>query len=120
MLLFSLLVGGGRVWLARNSVESMAGAAARAASFERHADAADAAARHLVSVQAEVSGLRCVQLEVRLDAAALSRPAGTPGTVRAVVDCTVPLADILVPGWPGELLVSAEGSAVVDRYRGRK
>jgi Flp pilus assembly protein TadG len=120
VLLFSLLVGGGRVWLARSSVETMAGAAARAASLERDAGSAEAAAQRLVTTQAGVSGLRCVQLAVRLEVAALNRPAGTPGSVHAAVDCTVPLADILVPGWPGELLVSADASAVVDRYRGRK
>lgn len=120
VLLFSLLVGGGRVWLARSSVETMAGAAARAASLERDAGSAEAAAQRLVTTQAGVSGLRCVQLEARLEVAALNRPAGTPASVHAAVDCTVPLADILVPGWPGELLVSADASAVVDRYRGRK
>lgn len=120
VLLFSLLVGGGRVWLARNSVEALAGAAARAASFERDPGAADAAARQLVNVQTSVSGLRCVQLIVEVDAAALQLPAGTPGSVLTHVTCSVPLADILVPGWPGELTVTAAGSAVVDRYRGRK
>ena len=120
VLLFSVLVGGGRVWLARSGVESMAGAAARAASFERDPGAADAAARRLVAVQASVSGLRCVPLIVNVDAASLNLPAGVPASVSAQVTCSVPLADILVPGWPGELTVTAAASAVVDRYRGRK
>jgi len=120
VLLFSLLVGGGRAWLARSSVESMAGAAARAASLERDAGAATAAARRLVTAQADVSGLRCAQLNTRLDATAFGLPAGTPGAVRATVSCSVPLADLLVPGWPGELSVVATASAVIDRYRGRK
>jgi len=120
VLLFSLLVGGGRVWLARNAVESLAGAAARAASLERNADAADAAARRLLTVQASVSGLRCTNLGLVLNVAALGRPPGTPGTIHAEVTCTVPLTDILVPGWPGTLSVTATASAVVDRYRGGK
>lgn len=120
VLLFSVLVGGGRVWLARSSVESMAGAAARAASLERDASSALSSARALVAAQAEVSGLRCSRLNTQLDTAAFGLPAGTPGEVLADVRCDVPLADILVPGWPGELVVAAHASAVIDRYRGRR
>lgn len=120
VLLFSLLVGGGRVWLARNAVESLAGAAARAASLERDPATAQVAARRLIDAQAAVSGLRCTALSLDLDVAALTLPPGTPGAVRAEVECAVPLADILVPGWPGELSVTAAASAVTDRYRGRR
>jgi TadE-like protein. len=120
VLLFSLLVGGGRVWLARSAVESLAGAAARTASLERDAVAAEAGARRLVEVQAAVSGLRCSTLEVAVDASALSLPAGVAATVTAEVRCDVPMGDVLVPGWPGELMVTAAATAVVDRYRGRK
>lgn len=120
VLLFSLLVGGGRVWLARNAVESLAGAAARAASLERDPAAAQVTATRLLEAQAAVSGLRCTALNLNLDVAALGRTPGTPGTVRAEVGCDVPLADILVPGWPGELSVTAEATAVTDRYRGRR
>lgn len=119
VLLFGLIIGGARTWLARTGVQHMAGAAARAASLERSPDAAQQAANRLAAQQAAASGMRCQQLSVHLDAAALAQPAGTTGRITARVDCQVPLGDIIVPGWPGTVAVSANAEAVVDTYRGR-
>ncbi|HAM44806.1 MAG TPA: pilus assembly protein TadE [Propionibacteriaceae bacterium] len=119
VLLFGLIVGGARTWLARTGVQHMAGAAARAASLERSTDAAEQAANRLAAQQALASGMRCQPLSVQLDAPTLSQQAGTPGRVTATVDCQVPMSDIVVPGWPGTVMVSASAQAVVDTYRGR-
>lgn len=119
VLLFGLIVGGARTWLARTGVQHMAGAAARAASLERSVDTAQQAANRLAAEQAVASGMRCQPLSVHLDAHALTQPAGTPGRVTATVDCLVPLGDLVVPGWPGTVMVSASAQAVVDTYRGR-
>lgn len=119
VLLFGLIIGGARTWLARTGVQHMAGAAARAASLERSPDAAQQAANRLAAQQAAASGMRCQPLSVHLDAAALTQPAGTLGRITARVDCQVPLGDIIVPGWPGTVMVSANAEAVVDTYRGR-
>jgi Flp pilus assembly protein TadG len=120
MLLFGVVVGGARVWLARGAVEQAAAAGARAASSERSLAEAERAGRDLAMAQADTNGLRCARFSVQVDASTLAQDAGTAGHVRASVSCLVPLADVLVPGWPGTIDVSAEATAVVDRYRGRK
>lgn len=120
MLLFGVVVGGARVWLARGAAEQAAAAAARAASMERSVAAAEQAGRDFAAAQANTSGLRCTRFSVQVDAGALGQDAGTAGRVQATVNCAVPLADVLVPGWPGTVDVSGNATAVVDRYRGRK
>jgi Flp pilus assembly protein TadG len=120
VLLFGATVGGARAWLARSSVEQIAGAAARTASLERTATQAEAAAQRLATIQASVGGLRCDVLTVKLDTTAFSQPVGSTGRVTAVVTCEVPMSDVLVPGWPGSMLVTASSSAVLDSFRGRK
>jgi Flp pilus assembly protein TadG len=120
VLLFGVVVGGARVWMARTTVENAAGAAARAAVLERSAADAARSAERLAATQATTSGLRCDRLHVSLDSSAFARPVGTPGTVTASVTCQVPLGDVLVPGWPGSVPVSATASAPLDSFRGRK
>ncbi|MEE9964859.1 MAG: pilus assembly protein [Propionicimonas sp.] len=120
VVLFGLIIGGARTWLAHSAVEHMAGAAARAASLERSVGQAKVAAEALAARQAAASGTRCEPLTVELDAAGLTRPAGSSGQVVAMVRCQVPLADIVVPGWPGRVEVSASAKAVVDTYRGHR
>ena len=120
VLLFGLVVGGARVWLARATVDQMAGSAARAGSLARTPAAAVAAATRLARDQAATDGLRCVALTVDVDARSLANPPGTPARVEVEVGCTVPLGDVIVPGWPGQLSLSASAAAVVDSYRGRQ
>jgi Flp pilus assembly protein TadG len=120
VLLFGLVVGGARTWLARGAVEQAAAAAARGVSQARTPGEAGRIARDLAAAQAAVGGLRCERWAVDVDAAALTAAPGQPGSVGAAVTCSVPLGDVLVPGWPGTLDVRATATAVVDRYRGRK
>lgn len=120
VLLFGVVVGGARSWLARGAVEQAAGAAARAVSQARTAGDARRAAEDLASAQIAVGDLRCQRITVEVDAAGLAVPPGRPARVAATVTCVVPLADVLVPGWPGAIEVRAGATAVVDRYRGRR
>ena len=120
VLLFGLVVGGARTWLARGNVEQAAAAAARGVSQARTPAAARQLAADLAGAQAAVGGLRCARWLVDVDAAALAAPPGRPGAVAVSVTCEVPLEDVLVPGWPGSIEVRASASAVVDTYRGRQ
>lgn len=120
VLLFGLVVGGARTWLARAAVEQAAGAAARGVSQARDPGSASRIAKELAAAQAAVGGLRCLQLAVTADASALAAGPGRPGMVSATVSCDVPLGDVLVPGWPGVIRVEARAESVVDRFRGRK
>ena len=119
VLLFGLVVGGARVWLARATVDHMAVAAARAASLARTAEAAEREAGQLARAQATTDGLRCGVLTVEVDVRSFAVPVGQPARTSVDVTCTVPLADLIVPGWPGELQVTASAESVLDRYRAR-
>jgi Flp pilus assembly protein TadG len=120
VLLFGVMVGGARAWIARSGVEQLAAAAARGAALERTPADAESAASRLVAAQLAVGGMRCQPLSVGVDAKVLASASGTPGEVRATISCGVPLGDVLVPGWPGSLEVRATAAAVADRYRERK
>jgi uncharacterized protein (UPF0333 family) len=120
VLLFGVMVGGARTWIARSGVEQLAAAAARGASLERTPSEAERAAKTLVAAQLAVGGMRCGSLSVVVDASALAAPAGSPGEISATVACAVPLGDVLVPGWPGSIEVRARASAIADSYRERK
>jgi len=119
MLLFGVVVGGARVWLARAGVEQMAAAAARAGSLARSPAEAVAHSRELALAQAAGDGMRCGEWGIEVDARTLAGPPGTPAQIDVVVSCDVPLADVIVPGWPGAITVTARAVAVVDTYRGR-
>lgn len=120
VLLFGIVVGGARTWLARGAVEQAAAAAARGASLARTPGEAQRLGGDLALAQAALGGLRCDRWGVDVDAAALGRSAGRAGEVSATVTCAVPLGDVLVPGWPGSVEVRTVATAVVDRYRGRQ
>lgn len=120
VLLFGVVVGGARIWLARAATEQAAAAAARGASQARSVQDAERTGAALARAQATTDGLRCQRLVVDVSAGALAQAAGTAGSVASAVTCTVPLADVLVPGWPGTIEVIGRATAVVDRYRGRE
>lgn len=119
VLLTGLVVGGARVWFARGQVETIAQTAARGASLARGASGARNEADRLAAADAATEGLRCAPLEVNLDPAGFDAPVGRPATVEVSVRCAVPLADLLLPGWPGELSLESSARSVLDRYRGR-
>ncbi len=119
VLLLSVVVGGGRVWTARSSVQQAAGAAARAASLERTPAAAQAVARQAFTRNLAQQGLTCASAALDVDARGLAKPPGTSATVSVRARCRVELRDVLVPGMPGAVDAEATGVAVVDTYRGR-
>ncbi len=117
MMLVGLVVGGARIWTARASVDEAAHRAARTATAV--SDVRTSARFAEESGRANLTDLPCRSSSVSVDVAALHRPPGTPGTVRATVACTVALGDLVVPGLPGELTLQGSAASVVDRYRGR-
>jgi len=118
-LLIALMVGAGRVWFARTTVEQISGTAARAASLAHTPAEARAAAERIARGQASTHGLKCSSLRVEVGLGGFQVPVGQPAGVRVRVGCSVPLADLVVPGWPGAWELTAEASSVLDRYRRR-
>lgn len=113
VLVIGLIVAWAHVALAKQEVQSMASAAARAASLARTVPDANRA------VSDVLHGSVCGTPHVSLDATALTRPAGTSGNVRVTLRCDVDLSAVGLSGFPGSVEVSASAQSPVDRYRSR-
>lgn len=121
LLIAGMLIGAGRLANAQVAVQQWADSSARTASLARDSATAQSQARAVIASDAAASGVRCRPgWTLELDASAFGRPVGTPGEVRSSVVCPIPLADLLVPGFPGSVSVRAESTSTLDRYRGRR
>ncbi len=119
LALIGLLIVGGRVAVANNSVEQAADEAARSASISRTAAGARVAALDGARRALGEQGLHCSSIGVDLDASGFAVPVGVPAQVRATVTCVVRLADVAVPGFPGSRTVTASAVSPLDTYRER-
>lgn len=119
VLLFSVTVGGARLWHVRATVDHAAAAGARAASLARGTTNALADGRSVALAQLADAGPHCEDPTVEIDAGRLDTAAGTPATVSATVACSISLGDLTIPGWPSRLTVAATATSPVDRYRER-
>lgn len=117
MLLIGMLIMGGRLAIAHQSMQSAAGAAARAASEERGADAEDKA---LTAAEAflDEQGLQCNTMDITLDLAGKDTNPGTTGQfVTATVTCDVDLSGLGLP--VASRSVTATAISPIDAYRER-
>jgi Flp pilus assembly protein TadG len=119
VLLLGMMIAGGRLWFARTTVTEAAQAAARAGSLARSASQAIVDGRSAGQQSLSTGGLRCSEHSIVVNATGFATPVGTPATVRSSVTCRVPLADLLLPGTPGSVLITRDGSAALDTYRAR-
>ena len=119
LLILGLLVAGGRVWFARTTVTEAANAASRAASLARSAGEAATAGRSAAEQSLSTGGLRCAGTAITINTAAFGVPVGTPATVTSTVRCRVSFSDLLLPGTPGSINLSASGASALDTYRSR-
>ncbi len=120
VLIVGLMVGGYRLWCARAAVTSAAEAAARAATLQPSGTQARTAG--LATAHDDLSRLdvRCAASTVTVDTSAFNLPAGSVGDVTVVVACTVPMADLALPGMPGTLNVQSTAHEVLDTFRERR
>jgi Flp pilus assembly protein TadG len=119
MLLLGLLVMGGRLAIANQTMQSAASAAARSVTIERGGDSEErgreAAARVL-----DEQGTQCTQLDVALDLTGKDTDPGVVGqSVTATVTCKVDLSGLGLPGIDGARTVEASAKSPVDTYRER-
>ncbi|MBS2545370.1 pilus assembly protein [Catenulispora sp. NL8] len=122
MMVFSIAVAAGRIYVDHNALDTAAQAGARQASISRDAVTADAQARAAVGASLSSDGLHCSGVpDVTVDTSGFSAPIGQPATVTVTVACTVPLSDLVVPGLPlpGTHSESASFTSVLDLYRSR-
>lgn len=117
-LVIALLVMGGRLAIADQTLDAAAAQAAREVSMVRGTDtrnAEDAARRYL-----EEQGLGCADMSVEIDASQKSTDPGTPSQqVSTTVSCDVPLSDLSLPGVSGHHRMTSTSSSPIDVYRER-
>jgi Flp pilus assembly protein TadG len=119
LALLGLVIAAGRTAIAQGSVDAAARDAARQASISLTPAAAQAAGQASAQAALHQDGLDCTPV-VRIDVSQFtSTQAGQPGTVVANVTCTVPLANLALPGLPGTAKLTATFSSPLDIYRSR-
>ena len=120
VIMLGLLVGGGRLWLARTAVNEAAQSAARSASLARTAQQAVADGRAAGRESLSTTGLSCHDQSIAIDTGAFGIAVGQPATITSDVGCTVPFEDVFLPGMPGSIKVAAKGFSALDTYRSRR
>lgn len=119
VLLLCLVIFGGRVAMAHQTVQGIAADAARAASLARTSGQARSAA--IRAVEAGIAQRQpCASHDLALDVTGFAKPVGTPATVTAILTCRVDTADLALPGLPGQITVTASMSSPLDSYRERR
>lgn len=119
LLVLALTVAAARVVSADMAVDHAAAEAARAASLSRTPTAAEATARTTATDTLADQHLHCTGRTVTVDTAGLDTPPGQGGAVTVSVDCSVPLAELTVPGLPGTVPLTGSLTSPVDPFRGR-
>jgi len=114
LLMVYVVVGLGRLGLARQNLDAAARDAARAGSLARSAADAQLAAQLAATDALGAHDIACADLAVAVDTAAF-RPGGW---VRVEVSCRVAMADVVGAWAPGTKVMSARGQSVVDAFRG--
>ena len=119
VIMLALLVAGGRLWFARASVTESAYAAARAGSLSRTAGQAGGDGERAAARSLDTAGLRCSTRRSTSTPAVSESPSEVRPRLRATVTCSVPFADLVLPGMPGSITLRASGQSALDTYRGR-
>jgi Flp pilus assembly protein TadG len=114
LLLLALAAAGlGRTATGRIQLDAAARQAARAASLAR--DPATAATTADTTARAALAGTRltCTDLRIATDTSHYA----PGGTLTVTLRCTTQLADIAMPGLPGNSTLTAQFTSPIDTYR---
>ena len=116
--LIALVIAAGRTTIAQSAVNAAARDAARQASISLTPSAAEAAAEASARDALLRDGLNCIPV-AETDISQFGIVPGIPAAVTATVSCTVPLADLALPGLPGSVRLQAVFISPLDIYRSR-
>ena len=118
LALLALVIAAGRTSVAQGSVDAAARDAARQASIALTPAEAQAAGQASARAALRRDGLDCSPI-VSIDTSQFAIAPGQPAAVTAVVSCTVPLANLALPGLPGSARLTATFASPLDLYRSR-
>ena len=114
LLMVFVVVGLGRLGMARQDIDAAARDAARAGSIARSPDDAQAAATAAANYALAAHDITCAGMSVIVDTSDF-RPGGW---VRVDLSCAIEMADLTGMWIPGTPTMQARGVAVVDTFRG--
>lgn len=120
-LFIGLIILGGRVMMAKQTVQSAAYDAARSASISRTSGEAYSAGQTAAIASLNDQGIHCTRTSVRIDTSAFNTPLGTTGSaalVEATVTCTIDVSGLGIPGLRSRTITETMTSPL-DAYRGR-
>jgi len=119
LLLLGLLIFAGRVGVARSAVDHSAAVAARDASMARTADGARAAANEAMLRELGSQDIDCTSASAAVDTTGFAAPLGQPAVVQVTVTCVVSVADLALPGLPGQRVLTSTFASPLDAHRAR-
>ena len=118
LLIISVIILGGRVAIAGQSVQQAAEEAARTASLARTQSDANATAAQAARDTLDQQGLECTVVTVNVDTSGFGAPIGQPATGTATVTCPVRVSGLMIPGISTRT-VRATASSPIDQWRQR-
>lgn len=118
-LFVGLIIFGGRTATTHQALESAAADAARSASIERAAPAAQRAAEQAARSSLSNQQIHCLSMDVTVDASGFQTAVGQDANVAVTVTCRLDLSDLAVPGVPGNRTLHATVSSPIDTWRER-
>jgi Flp pilus assembly protein TadG len=119
MLFVGLIIFGGRTATTHQALESAAADAARSASIERTAPAAQQAANQAAQSSLKNQQIHCLSIDVAVDAGGFQAAIGQDAAVTVTITCRLDLSDVAVPGLPGSRILRATMSSPIDTWRER-
>jgi len=116
LLFLALIAAIGRTAAVRADVHASVVEGARIASMQTGSVQGQTAAEDAIRAHLAQEGVTCLRLDISINSQALDLPPGQPGSVSATVTCVVPLADLAVPGLPGDVTITESFDSALDTY----
>jgi Flp pilus assembly protein TadG len=118
ILLLGLIVFGGRIAIASQSISGVAGTAARDASIARSATQALQIAASSAEASLQEQNLHCEGTpDVVVDTTGFNAPPGAPSSIQVDITCVVSLSEVGIPGLPGSRTLHDHATSPIDPYR---
>ncbi|MEV2256891.1 hypothetical protein AB0I94_41190 [Streptomyces sp. NPDC050147] len=114
--ILGIIAAFGLAGLGDSTAANAAAAAARAASESDDPDTAQTRGRQAALHSLGQAQRTCASSAIVVDTSGFPADPGQPGSVTVRVDCTIPLAQLAVPGLPGTKTLTATRHSAVDQY----
>lgn len=116
VLLVGLIILGGKLAVARQSLNHVAFQAARTASLQRDAGTAQAEAQTQAAATLANQHLTCASSNTSVDVSGFGAPLGETASVTATTTCVMPLGSLL---GSSTITITSSATSPIDAWRAR-